>query len=485
MHFLNGAYHATPWGTAVNEGVPEWPPSIWRLVRAIIATWKTTRQDLDDSNVWPILEKIIKQEPPKYRLPDASVSHTKHYMPTNDKPDLILNTFVVTGSDDPLHIIWDELELEDREVETMKGILKNMNYFGRAESWCRITISNERVEPNCVPFTQQESVKDDLVSVLVPRKDVKFVDICSQNSNSKRATELRSISVTTEELQKAKYIDPPGGIWVRYTRPENCFEEKRVNRTTTARMSVNLIRYAVVGAVRPHITDTLRVGDLLRSACMSRYNRRTNRTSATFSGKDQEGNALKDHMHAMYLPTYETQKEEIDHITVMSAKGFDKDELDSLLSLKRLYGYNRPSISVLFQACGDITDFSDIPMLDKSKNWISSTPLILTRHTKIRGKGHDRRMVDSPEDQIRNEIRERYGDEYASKLESVKRLEEDKINSTNVRLADFFRWRRHGSVGDGRTHSICLKFKEPVKGPITLGYAAHFGLGMFIPSGES
>ncbi len=33
LTFPAGRYHATPWGRHVNEGVAEWPPSPWRLLR--------------------------------------------------------------------------------------------------------------------------------------------------------------------------------------------------------------------------------------------------------------------------------------------------------------------------------------------------------------------------------------------------------------------------------------------------------------------
>jgi len=38
LRFPAGRYHATPWGSHVNEGAVEWPPSPWRLLRALIAT---------------------------------------------------------------------------------------------------------------------------------------------------------------------------------------------------------------------------------------------------------------------------------------------------------------------------------------------------------------------------------------------------------------------------------------------------------------
>jgi len=37
FHFPGGRYHATPWGHQVNEGLVEWPPSPWRLLRALLS----------------------------------------------------------------------------------------------------------------------------------------------------------------------------------------------------------------------------------------------------------------------------------------------------------------------------------------------------------------------------------------------------------------------------------------------------------------
>ena len=62
-------------------------------------------------------------------------------------------------------------------------------------------------------------------------------------------------------------------------------------------------------------------------------------------------------------------------------------------------------------------------------------------------------------------------------------IDYDRINihNTNAKPSDFFRWRGHGSVGNDKAYTVQLKFKKPVRGPITLGYASHFGLGLFVP----
>jgi len=229
-----------------------------------------------------------------------------------------------------------------------------------------------------------------------------------------------------------------------------------------------VVRYAVVGDVRPPIQDTLKIGDRIRTACMSRYGRKNHgRNAPMFSGKDDDGRILKNHQHAFYLPTYETQDREIDHITVIAPGGFNTAELEALFSLKQLRKYNDIVVNLLFQGCGTTDIFSDITILKKSSRWISSTPLILTRHTKYKGSGPNKRIVDTITDQIKNEIKNNYGETY--KVTDVITRDSSRMNNTRLRSDDFFRWRRHGSVGDGRTLNIQLEFANPVRGPITIG----------------
>ena len=38
FRFPGGRFHASPWSRHINEGAIEWPPSPWRLCRALMAT---------------------------------------------------------------------------------------------------------------------------------------------------------------------------------------------------------------------------------------------------------------------------------------------------------------------------------------------------------------------------------------------------------------------------------------------------------------
>ncbi|MFZ2345189.1 MAG: type I-U CRISPR-associated protein Csb2, partial [Candidatus Microthrix parvicella] len=51
VSFPLGRYHATPWDRHVNEGAVEWPPSPWRMVRALIAVWHDRCPELDQADV--------------------------------------------------------------------------------------------------------------------------------------------------------------------------------------------------------------------------------------------------------------------------------------------------------------------------------------------------------------------------------------------------------------------------------------------------
>src|SRR6266478_5034096 len=76
--FPAGRYHATAWGRHVNEGVPEWPPSPYRLVRALYDAWKRKRPDWEHSRVERVLNAISASHP-SYRLPPATVSDTRSF----------------------------------------------------------------------------------------------------------------------------------------------------------------------------------------------------------------------------------------------------------------------------------------------------------------------------------------------------------------------------------------------------------------------
>lgn len=77
--FLAGRYDATPWQPHANEGSLEWSSSFWRILRALVATWKRTLPALWQKEVEPIVRAL--EVAPEFRLPPATTGHSRHYMP--------------------------------------------------------------------------------------------------------------------------------------------------------------------------------------------------------------------------------------------------------------------------------------------------------------------------------------------------------------------------------------------------------------------
>src|SRR3982751_167506 len=154
LTFPAGRYHATPWGRHVNEGVPEWPPSPWRLLRALVAVWKRTVPELSEDQVRRILNPLLT--PPRFRLPPFRVAHTRHYMPWEKKGPadrtLVFDTFVAVGRRDPVLVHWPNATLSPDDASTLARLAENLTTLGRAEGWVHAEpLEHLTTEWSCVP----------------------------------------------------------------------------------------------------------------------------------------------------------------------------------------------------------------------------------------------------------------------------------------------------------------------------------------------
>src|SRR5437867_3663314 len=73
LRFPGRRYHATPWGHHVNEGLIEWPPSPWRLLRALLATgytklgWPADGPRVGLRRVWLLRRHLCREWTALYR----------------------------------------------------------------------------------------------------------------------------------------------------------------------------------------------------------------------------------------------------------------------------------------------------------------------------------------------------------------------------------------------------------------------------------
>ncbi len=485
--FTANRYHATQWGHHVNEGVLEWPPSPWRILRGIVATWRRALPDLSSELIVPILE-ALSTERPGYSLPMASAGHTRHYMPYHEgkkkRTTLVIDSFVAIKPGEPLIVAWPKTELKPGQREILEAILQCMPYLGRAESWVEAELTSE------YPFHLNSFALDsgsmpegdwEIVRTLVPRPPI----------------ELKDLMVETSALRKSGRLDPEGAEWWIYVRKRDCFTAFRTQRSPVPLggqdANFQVIRFALDGPVLPMAYDTLRWGDLARKSAMAQFGRyHKGACSPMLSGKDASGKPMLGHQHAFYLPTDEDSDGRLDHLTIWVPRGLDEEEFRAVTSMRTLnLGDRGGRVQLAYQAHGSMKDFVEVSphLFGCSRYWRSLTPYVLTRHIKFRGPKDEngrKRMVDGPEDQIKREIQQRWPEGPA--LVRAQSFPDHRRRiapmcegvSRGIRPIEFFRYRQRGSNGGG-AFNFEIEFEEPVSGPVALGFACHYGLGLFIP----
>ncbi len=541
VSFLAGRYHATPWDRHVNEGAVEWPPSPWRILRALVATWKRTLPDLPLELVEPVLRAVA--QPPEFSLPPASTGHTRHFMPWYKKGPtdrtLVFDTFVALSRDDILVARWPNVELDDAQRATLDRILENLTTLGRAESWCEAKLLSDAEGARY--FTggveRQRHVSTPVSGRAVP-SDAEVIRLLCSDPTSAFTSDLpgegagenegRGRSRTTRkhqspvydpawnlcretlQLHEERWSDPPGACWVRYARPRTCFGVQpgaRLRLGSAPKPRIQVARYALDSTLLPLVTETLPVGEAARRVIMGIHGRLTERAgsrgrSGIFSGKDVSGHPLTGNGHAYYLPTDEDGDGRIDHLTIFAREGFGPSELRTLDRFRVLNLGRRDKdfypLRLLLLGLGTLSEYAP-GFLQKSRIWVSGTPYIAARHAKTRG----RHRVATPSASARAEflmadlraqlaaVRPDLTEDEAGPIAIVSesdesgtfRIRRSESDPHGLRPIEFKRFRSKPGDDGGRrlAGSFRMEFSQEVGGPIVLGHSSHFGMGLFRP----
>lgn len=505
LTFPGGRFHATPWGRHVNEGVPEWPPSPWRLLRALVAVWKRTCPDLTQEEVQGVLMKLAS--PPTFHLPRHAVAHTRHYMPLNTKSPvesgggttLVFDTFVSVGRRDPLFIQWAGVELGAVEETCLRRLLNNLTSFGRAEGWVEAELASS-ADPLtgsvCAPVKSDPNP----MPVFCADPATAFGDEHFPKVDRKTKTEDRlfdsprwHLCLDTETIHKKRWPTVPGSQWVNYGRPEQpAAAPRKPARAEGPRPTV--ARFLLDGPVLPSVTETVIVAERFRIAAMGQYQRIHHRQkygtadkpyqelfrSQVLSGKDAEGKFHRHHGHAFYLPTAGTGRH-LTHVTVIAADGFGPAEIAAFNGLRslKMNGEEGLKLRVQLIGLGRAADFND-PLFGTSTVWESATPFVVQRHFKRRGTKRDvfPDGADWRKEFVGLAARECLIREGLTPL-TVELLE----GLSDLPPAIAFRRLRSREQASSRPFGFLrLTFAEKVHRPTAFGYACHYGLGLLRPA---
>lgn len=482
VNLLANRLHGTPWGKNVNEGYPEWPPSPWRLLRALVASWKKSASHVSEKDINRLLNKLKK--PPQYFLPPATVGNTRHYMPVRETSKqsrrLVFDTFVlVNDANSKLQIIWPETIITEDETTILNQLLSGITYLGRAESWVEagLVSSNEIKESNCYPWNGND-VGDNLEIVRFLSVDEETEDI------------VKILDVETARLRDDGYINPPGSKFVEYVRPDDAFSVKpptgRENKTGETPL---FCKYAVRSKPMPRLTETLKLAETFRKAAMSWYGKLYHKeASESFSGKKADGKPMEGHKHAYYLPVDESGNGKIDLLLVYIPGGINEKEKEALARVQRIILYpGELEIHLIHQGFGSHNELAKLTILGESEVWDSETPFVLGRFPKYYRTGapklKDGLQIDGPEDQVRKEweLRRKLNPELPE-LKTVEFLPHCQLKGRTLGW-HHFRIKRNHDVKNipGVVFGCRLTFDGKVRGPLLLGYGSHFGMGLFKP----
>lgn len=505
--FPLGRFHANPWRMFPFEDPHgEWPPSPWRLLRAILARshqlereygvqcqlWRESlvRAFCTSTFGWclPVFSwrgpglrqyqpAMFEWDPPnrtkKVNGQPQKIPGEKKYRPT-----LVRDNFWVvdsSGTSSSSGVMWWVLDGEqwsEDDFNWLDASLERMIYFGRAEAITeirRVEMLPKDAPVNCI---LEQHPSSSSVPVLAPAAD---------------AT-LEQVQAVTDDPLVAKSTMPPGARWLHAKRPVKPPVQLRRSKPRPKKPK-QLVQFAVGSRVSPRsksvvvLTQRFR-GRVIRELLGSRWQTADlaqRHTVRLLTGKEADGSPLQDdqHPHARFGVLFDTETDRATRLLVWRNQPFTEDEERAILDagereLKLAFGKSTWAIRLV-----PLDSQVQAPLgFDGQlhRRWETQTLYVPPRHMYNR-RGRVK-QGESPEEQIRLEL-ERQGYDVASLMIS--------LDDHTVEWVQLHRPRRvrrsqnEPTNNERRGFRVSLTFDKPVSGPICLGHSSHFGLGLFIP----
>lgn len=516
LRFPGGRYHATPWGHHVNEGLIEWPPSPWRLLRAFLACGFSSQ---GWSEVPPVARRLIDKLAavlPLYHLPAVSAAHSRHFMPVGqldkrrEKTTLVFDTWANVGSGELL-IRWP-CELDTDEVDLLVKLAAALGYLGRSESWVEAQVTDDNpAEWNAVPCQEGEhrgpgweqvslmanispSDYDQLRAAQVQEALRPFqgqrqtAPVKKKQAHAIEPYPTDLLSCLTKDTAWWKghgWSQPPGAQRVLYWRRCDALQVSvpTAARHAAGRMVTMMLLSVTTGSGNrsplPPVARTLPQAEIFHRAVISQLARGRRVHTPELTGKDDFDHPLqRQHKHAHTLPLDLDGDGHLDHILVFSAMGLREAAQRAIRAVRRTW--TKGVADDLQLAVAGIGDFDVLRQLpyplrrqidgilgppEGARVWRSVTPFVLPRSL-------DRRSRRRVTGQVQAELASRglpAADSVVFDLELTRSLRH------------YVRRRSRGRVPPKTDagYGLRLHFAQPIHGPLILGYASHFGLGLF------
>lgn len=523
LRFPGGRYHATLWGHHVNEGVIEWPPSPWRLLRALIACGFSSQ---GWTEIPPIAEQLINKLAgvlPSYRLPEASAAHSRHFMPLGalkkgrEQTTLVFDTWANVG-DGQVSIYWP-CELTSEEIALLSQLTSALGYLGRSESWVEAELIAEcRFDFTAFPFRdgahpgrnyeqvallaavapdeylswRKETTTQILTTITLPESTRK---LSAKQLAKYDAERVQAVSPYPSDLlaclvkdtvwwKRRGWSRPPGSQQVLYWRRSDSLQicvpqpSKPHRPAMLTTMLLSLSTSSGRRSALPPVSRTLPQAELFHRAVVGRVGNGFRVDCPELTGKDEHNRPRRDHDHTHTIPLDLDADGHLDHLLIYARMGLRAHAQRAVRSVREMWtkgGAGNLQIAVVGQ--GELSVLRQLrhPFNNQvervlgpaegARVWENLTPFVLPRFLKRSDK-------NSLLGQINAEL-------ISHRLPAAETATIDPRLTQELR--HYVRRRIHGGTPPNRDegYGIRLEFAEPVVGPILLGYASHYGLGLF------
>ena len=498
VELLAGRYHAHVWGEAqFAMAGPEWPPSPWRLLRALASAWFETRpapSTIPDRDA--LFEALGRGPAPEMWLPVTTFREIRYYQPLEEKRALHHDFFAVP-SGGRFYFVF-ELFISPEQAGLLDILLKRVQYFGRAESHATLRRVDLTTPPSgffrVLPRERATTASWAPRPVLCPSAARAFraPDLWQPRPvvSAKKSKRGQAVAATTgapvhlvDALLDHRKPLPDGCLRVQYAQPDGSIVHelaaKRAPRQPVPEViDVKCLRFRLCRRIPIPIAEVVAVARAYRDEAVRIFKAANPGShSRALTGREGDGLVARGNQHVYYQPQSAAHGLEISMIVVTALPGLSltRQELDALLAVERIrLRWNERYPITLIPETADGGD--QVP----SQHWTSLTPFLPPHHHR------PGRAETVPEEQLLSCIESSCGVRPV-RVTAVK-------GPSGAGALTLVRAHEYGSAAQGsrgvRTwrltrrfaHWFTVQFSAPVALTGAVGKDAHFGLGQFAPS---
>jgi CRISPR-associated protein Csb2 len=421
LTFPWGRYYAHPWGinpTRLRE--PEWPPSPWRLLRALVSAWfRAHPGQVPDAHCITLIESLGR-ELPEIGTGKVSFGHTVHWQPNygaagkEDKADASYkntrheNHFAaVPGA---VFFRWRTVELTPEQHRTLETLLSELSYFGRAESLCQAELYERELTSADIGWCQPAGGRKisascrDVFCPIPGLGNFRFTDLWSRRS-AELAPDSPDAPPHLVDTLLSSDMKADGAAWLSYQMPDGWPQKWVVRTPQTAHPGkknnppagpkvAHYLRFSLQCRVPLLPKFTVRLSEEFRDAANRHLCKTHGNGTPSFAlfghAKDRPADAVGDHQHAFYLPMCGNSSGFLSDLHVWCPYGFTQAEIEVLLRVNRLdWGSRKYPVRPILTAMAKEPP-ADVPFSTgntASRLWRSASPFVPPRYFYRGGSG--------------------------------------------------------------------------------------------------